>query len=209
MRGTIISVNVSPIRTVTHDGKTVRTAIGKKPVSGRVPVDASGCRGDAQANLKFHGGPDRAVYAYASEDYDWWSERLGRPLPPGLFGENLTLSGIDVSGARIGERWRIGSAIVAVTSPRLPCASLARVMNDPHFVKTFGAALRPGAYLRVVDDGEIGSGDEATVLSRPDHDLTLATMMHINLFDHARIPEALAVPDLPGYVREWAMEHQQ
>jgi MOSC domain-containing protein YiiM len=207
MTATLESLNVSPVRTAVFNGKSVRTAIGKQPVATRIGVHALGCDGDAQADPRYHGGPDRAVYAYAAEDYDWWSEQLGRPLAPGLFGENLTLRGIDVSGALIGERWRIGTTVFAVTSPRMPCSKLALVMGDPLFVKTYGKAMRPGAYLRVVEEGAIATTDHAEVIFRPGHALTLAAMMHIYLYDHARIPEALAVPDLPDYLREWALEH--
>jgi MOSC domain-containing protein YiiM len=203
MGASVVSVNVSRVRTITHGGKRTRTAIGKQPVRERVTVRALGCDGDAQADPRYHGGPDRAVYAYAEEDYAWWGERLGRALGPGLFGENITLRGIDVSG----ERWRIGSTVFAVTSPRTPCYKLAMVMDDPHFVKTFGQALRPGAYLRVVHEGEVGIGDTAEIIARPDHALTLAAMAQIVLYDHTRIPEALAVPDLPDYLREWAHKH--
>ena len=209
MPGNVVSVNVSLVRTVVRDRKSVRTAIGKMPVHGPVAVGELGIAGDRQADHRYHGGPDRAVYAYADEDYDWWAHRLGRALAPGRFGENVTLRGIDVSGALIGERWRIGSAVVQVTAPRTPCSKLAMVMDDARFVKTFGEALRPGAYLRVIEPGEVAAGDAADVLSRPDHGVTVAAMADIFLFDRTRIPEALAVADLPEYLRAWALEHRR
>jgi MOSC domain-containing protein YiiM len=209
MPASLISVNVSAVRTVTHNGKPLRTAIGKQPVSGSVDVEALSLAGDQQADHRYHGGPDRAVYAYASADYAWWSERVGRTLAPGLFGENLTLRGVDVSGAQIGERWRVGGAVVQVTAPRTPCSKLAYVMDDPRFVKAFGAALRPGAYLRVIEAGAVAAGDRVEVLSRPEHGLTVAGMANIFLFDRAGIPRALAVPELPDFLREWALEHQR
>jgi MOSC domain-containing protein YiiM len=207
MEASVLSVNVARVRTVDNGGKPLRTAIGKRPVTGSLGVHALSIAGDEQADHRYHGGPERAIYAYACEDYDWWSERVGRPLAPGLFGENLTTRGLDVNGARIGERWRIGSAVVQVTAPRTPCSKLAYVMDDPRFVKTFGKALRPGAYLRVIEEGSIAAGDRAEVLSRPDHGLTVAGMANIFLFDHAAIPSALAVPELPDFLREWALEH--
>jgi MOSC domain-containing protein YiiM len=206
--GTVVSVNVSTVRTRIHRGRTHRTAIGKQPVAGRVAIEALGCEGDAQADHRYHGGPERAVYAYAAEDYAWWSERLDRPLAPGIFGENLTLAGIDVSGARIGERWRVGTAVFGVTAPRVPCSKLGMAMDDAHFVKAFAEALRPGAYLRVLEAGTIAAGDPAEVLSRPAHEISVATMADIQLFDRARIPDALALPDLPEFLRTWALDHQ-
>jgi MOSC domain-containing protein YiiM len=209
MPASLVSVNVSAVRTVTHNGKPLRTAIGKQPVGGSVDVETLSLAGDQQADHRYHGGPDRAVYAYASEDYAWWSERVGRALAPGLFGENLTLRGVDVSDAQIGERWRVGGAVVQVTAPRTPCSKLAYVMDDPRFVKAFGAALRPGAYLRVIEPGAVAAGDRVEVLSRPGHGLTVAGMANIFLFDRAGIPRALAVAELPDFLREWALEHQR
>jgi MOSC domain-containing protein YiiM len=209
MEGRVVSVNVASVRTISYGGKPVRTAIGKQPVTGPVAAHELSLHGDQQADHRYHGGPDRAVYAYASEDYAWWSERVGRELAPGLFGENLTLRGIDVSEARIGERWRVGAAVVQVTAPRTPCSKLALVMDDPRFVKTFGAALRPGAYLRVIETGDIAAGDRVEVVSRPTHELTVAEMANIFLFDRAGIPRALAVPELPDFLRAWALEHRR
>jgi MOSC domain-containing protein YiiM len=208
MAGTVVSVNVSPVRTRTYGGTSHRTAIGKQPVADRVTIEALGCAGDAQADHRYHGGPERAVYAYAAEDYAWWSERLGRPLSPGIFGENLTLAGIDVTGASIGERWRAGSVVFAVTAPRVPCSKLGMAMEDPTFVKAFAEALRPGAYLRVIEGGTIAAGDPVEVIARPAHDISVAAMADIQLFDRARIPDALAISDLPEFLREWALDHQ-
>lgn len=179
------------------------TGILKAPVSGRVRVGGVNLVGDDQADRNAHGGPERAAYAYAAEDYAWWARELGRDLVPGTFGENLTLRGIDVNGARIGERWRIGSTIFQVTSPRIPCFKLATVMGDPAFVKRFAQALRPGAYLAIVEPGDVATGDAIDVVATPSHALTLATMTDIYFNDHARIAEML-VPELPGEWREWA-----
>ena len=161
--------------------------------------------GDTQADRKVHGGPVRAAYAYADEDYRWWEAILGRPLPPGKFGDNFTLQGIDVSGARIGERWRIGSAVVYVTSPRVPCFKLGIAMEDQGFVRRFAEALRPGAYLGIVEPGTIAAGDPVEVVSTPDHDVTLREMTRIYLFDRPRLADLL-VPDLPPNWRDWVLE---
>lgn len=204
--GAVRSVNVSSVRTLEIGGRPVTTGIFKTPVAGRVALRGVNLEGDDQADRTVHGGPERAVYAYACEDYDWWGQRLGRELTPGTFGENLTLADIDVSGARIGERWKIGSALLAVTSPRVPCFKLAHAMNDPAFVRAFAHALRPGAYLRVVEEGDIAAGDTAEVVARPSHDLSVAEMAAIYLFERSRAAEMLAVSELSGEWRTWAIE---
>ena len=202
------SVNVAAIRTVEIDGEAVPTGIYKTPVAGRVSLHGVNLAGDDQADRQNHGGPDRVVYAYAREDYDWWSERLGRQLAPGTFGDNLTLDGIDVSGAKIGERWSVGSTMLQVTSPRVPCFKLAHVMNDNRFIKEFARALRPGAYLRVLEEGEIGAGDAAAIVEpRPTHDLSVREMARIFLFDRANVRALLAAPELPDSWRTWVLEH--
>src|SRR5919205_1072755 len=122
----VISVNVGTPREVDTGRRIVRTAIWKHPVEGRVPVRGVNLAGDDQADRSVHGGPDKAVYAYAAEDTEWWERELGRQLGPGTFGENLTVRGLDVTGALIGERWRIGTALLEVTAPRIPCWKLAR-----------------------------------------------------------------------------------
>jgi MOSC domain-containing protein YiiM len=202
--GSVAAVNVSAIRTVDIRGTLVATAIAKTPVAGRVAFRGVNLDGDDQADRENHGGPDRALYAYAAEDYAWWNAEVGRTLAPGTFGENLTLRGIDVNGARIGERWRIGETLVQVTSPRVPCFKLAHVMGDPGFVKTFARALRPGTYLRVIEEGSIAAGDAAAVVHYPAHDLTVAEMARIYLFEKARVRELLAAPELPEFWRTWA-----
>jgi MOSC domain-containing protein YiiM len=202
-----VSVNVSAARTVEYGGEHVTTGIFKQPVEGKVALRGVNLAGDDQANREVHGGPERAVYAYAEEDYGWWRERLERALNPGRFGENLTTAEIDVNGALIGERWRAGTAILQVTAPRLPCSKLAMAMDDRTFVRAFSQALRLGAYLAVVEEGEIGAGDRVEIVSRPSHELTVAGMAQIYLFDRARVHEMLVAPELPESWREWAAEH--
>jgi len=205
--GSVGSVNVSAVRSVTIGGDPVTTGIFKTPVAGRVPLRGVNLAGDDQADREAHGGPDRAVYAYAGEDYDWWRGELGRALPPGTFGENLTLHGVDVSDARIGERWRVGSTLLQVTAPRVPCFKLAHVMRDPHFVRAFAQALRPGAYLRVIEEGDIAAGDSAAIVSRPNHELSVAEMARIYFFDRKRVRAMLVAAELPDSWRAWAIEH--
>lgn len=200
--GEVVSVNISPVRSIEVRGKAVPTGILKTPVSGRIRVDGVNLHGDDQADRNAHGGPERAAYAYAAEDYAWWARELGRELAPGTFGENLTLRGVDVSGARIGERWRIGTTLFQVTSPRVPCFKLATVMKDPAFVKRFAQALRPGAYLAIVEPGDVATGDEIAVVATPTHALTIASMTDIYFNHHDRIAELL-VPELSDEWREW------
>lgn len=153
-------------------GAVGTTAIDKRPVEGPVTVRRLGLYADVQVNRQHHGGHDKALYAYAQHDADFWAAELGRELQPGWFGENLRLDGVDVSGAAIGERWRIGETVeVEVTMPRTPCATFARWVGGADargWVRRFAAAGRPGAYLRVVRTGSIAAGDPVTVLERPD-----------------------------------------
>lgn len=148
------------------------TAIDKRPVPGAVRVGAYGVYADVQADRKHHGGLDKAVYAYSQADADYWSNELGRELPPGWFGENLRVEGVDVNAARVGEQWRIGaSVVVEVTMPRTPCQTFARWVggdDERGWVKRFAAVGRLGPYLRVVKTGRVQAGDEITVVHRPE-----------------------------------------
>lgn len=159
----VVSVNVGAVREIVRDGRVIRTAIWKEPVGGRVRVSRGGLEGDAQADPMVHGGPDKAVYAYAVEDYRYWTEQ-GLPTHPGLFGENLTLQGVDLGAALPGVRWRIGTAVFEVTQPRLPCYKLGIRVGDPGFPKRFLAAARYGVYLRVAEPGQLGAGDSVQPL---------------------------------------------
>jgi MOSC domain-containing protein YiiM len=206
MSGVLASVNVGGAVEIEWNGRRFRSAIGKTPVAGQVRLDGVALPGDDQADRNAHGGPDRAAYAYAAEDYDWWESQLGQSLEPGRFGENLTVRDIDVSGALIGERWRIGSALVQVTSPRVPCYKLAYRMNDPAFVKRFADALRPGAYLAIVEPGDVAQGDAVEIVHRPDHDMSLAEMTRIFFREHDRIGELLKISEMTPEWRAWAME---
>jgi MOSC domain-containing protein YiiM len=160
------------------DGEPVDTAIDKRAVSGRVFAGTLGLAGDEQADKEHHGGPEQAIYAYAREDMDWWTEQAGREFRNGQFGENLTTAGLDITGALIGEVWRLGAdVVVQVTSPRIPCRVFGAWTDELHWVKRFATARRPGAYLRVLAQGEIGAGDPIEVLSRPEQRVTVAESM--------------------------------
>lgn len=203
----IESVNIGRPREVLYRRRAVRTSIWKSPVAGRVAVRGVNIEGDDQADRGVHGGPDKAVYAYAREDLDWWAGRLDRPLDAGAFGENLTVVGMPVGGAVVGERWRVGSALLEVAQPRLPCFKLGIRMGSPHFPRRFAAAGRPGAYFRIVEEGDLAAGDSIEVVHRPEHGITMETVSRVILHDHSRASELLEAPELPTKWHEWAREH--
>ncbi|MBN9622927.1 MAG: MOSC domain-containing protein [Actinobacteria bacterium] len=186
----------------------VKTAIWKYPVEGRVQVRGVNLDGDRQADLSVHGGPDKAVYAYAIEETRLWEEELGRELGAGALGENLTTEGIDVSGAVLGERWRGGTTVLEVVQPRLPCFKLGLRMGDPGFLRTFARASRPGAYLKIIEEGELGAGDAIAVDlgGRPDHGVSVRLVADAMLVDHTLIPRAREAPQLIGTLREQMAE---
>jgi MOSC domain-containing protein YiiM len=206
----VVSVNVGRPRqiAVRRSGDPVRSAIGKVPVEGRVRVQGVNVAGDDQADRSVHGGPEKAVYAYAAEDTAWWAARLHRELGPGVFGENLTVEGVDVSGAVIGERWRVGTVELEVCQPRLPCFKLGLRFGNPQMVQAFALARKPGAYLRILREGELGTGDEVEILERPGHGITVAFVSWAVLGDPALRPRARAAPrlasDMAGMLRERA-----
>lgn len=175
-------------------GRPGRSAIDKRPVSGAVEVRPLGLDGDTVADRANHGGLEQAVYAYAREDLDFWTEQLGRELRNGIFGENITTAGIDVSGALIGETWRAGSVVLQVTGPRIPCETFKSWLDDePHWVKRFAAAGRPGAYLRVLTPGLVAAGDDLEVTSRPAVAVTVAESMLAYYGDHELMRRLLEV----------------
>ena len=157
--------------------KTGLTAIDKRPQSRGVPVGVLGLEGDRVCDTENHGGVDQALYAYAREDSAWWAEQLGREIPTGLFGENLSTEGLDITNALIGEVWRLGDEVeVMVRAPRIPCITFQHRMQLPHWVKRFHQEGRPGAYLKVLRTGTLGAGDPIEVVSRPDHEVTIGVM---------------------------------
>ena len=205
--GKVLSVNVGGVREFDYNGRPAKSAIWKSPVTGRVAARGVNLAGDVQADRKVHGGPDKAVYAYAIEDMLWWQKELGRPIQHGEFGENLTTEGVDVNAALVGERWQIGTAVFEASEPRVPCWRFAVRMNDKMFPRRFTEALRPGAYLRIIEEGDVGAGDEIQVIERPDHDVTIQDVFRIFARDRGEIERLLAVPMLSENWRGWA-EHQ-
>ena len=210
---TVLQVNLAvPERS---DAKNVGiTGINKQPVDHPVAVRApgpkttglhSGLVGDQIFDVEHHGGDDQAVYAYAREDYDWWQKELGRDLPGGLFGENLTTEQIDVNGAVIGERWRIGADLVlAPTFGRIPCATFQAKMNEPRWIKRFTERGVTGAYLRVLRAGAVAAGDPIEVVDRPAHGVTLGEVFRAMNGDAALLPRLLLADALPAGLRMMA-----
>lgn len=205
------SINVGGPRPIST--KSGLTGIDKRPVEGPVPVrppgpkgaGGSGLVGDRILDTKNHGGDDQAVYAYAREDLDAWGEELGRPLPSGVFGENLTTAGLDVTGALIGERWQVGSDVVLqVTVPRIPCQTFAAWMGLPGWVKTFTLRGQPGAYLRVLRGGDVQRGDPVIIVHRPNHEVTIGLAFRAFTTERQLLPRLLDAEDLPEDARERA-----
>jgi MOSC domain-containing protein YiiM len=208
MSARILSVNVGQKRAVTHGGQTFETSIYKDPVRGPVLVHGVNLAGDDQADREVHGGVDRAVYAYSAEDYAWWTAELGRELAPGTFGENLTVEGVAVSEAVVGERWAIGDEVeLEVSSPRVPCYKLAARMDDPRFIKRFASALRPGSYLRITREGALRAGDPVRVTHRPAHGIRVVDVARIYLFDRHELSDLLRAPQLGAEWIAWIRKH--
>jgi MOSC domain-containing protein YiiM len=197
------------VREFEYNGRPARSAIWKSPVAGQVVARGVNLDGDDQADRQAHGGPDKAVYAYAVEDARWWGQAIGRSLAYGEFGENLTTEGIDVNNALVGERWEIGTTVLEVSEPRIPCWRLGVRMNDPLFPRRFTEAMRPGTYLRIVVEGSVGAGDAIRVVERPGHDLTIRDVFRIYTRDRDEVERLLAVPQMSESWRRWATEFLQ
>jgi MOSC domain-containing protein YiiM len=206
--GSVLSVNLA-VPEVSSAKSVGVTGINKQPVDGAVLVRAPGPRpgsglvGDQIFDVAGHGGDDQAVYAYAREDYDWWERQLGRTLPGGMFGENLTTAGVDVNGALIGERWRVGSELILEVSwVRIPCVTFEARMAEPHWVKRFTREARPGAYLRVVEPGEVRAGDPVSVVDRPDRGVSVAEGFRAWTLEPELLPRLLEADGGPVGLKE-------
>jgi MOSC domain-containing protein YiiM len=202
----LLSLNIGRPRGNPWKGLAA-TGIDKRPVHHPVAVTAPGPKGtgavglagDHAHDVKHHGGADQALYAYAREDLDAWQQLLGRRLNNGSsFGENLTTVGVDVNGALIGERWRIGSEVVVeVTCPRIPCVTFQGWLDEPGWLKRFIEARKPGAYLRVIDEGSIRAGDHIEVVSRPHHDISVALAFRAFTDEPDLLPRLTVAEALP------------
>jgi MOSC domain-containing protein YiiM len=200
MAARVISVNVGQPAVTPWLGGPGRTSIQKHPVDGPVRVHPLGLTGDQVSDTAFHGGLDMAVYAFAREDLDDWAARLGAAVPNGQFGENLTTQGIDVNEALLGERWRIGTAVVEVSHVRIPCDTFTRWMRQSGYdatqwVKRFSRGGRPGPYLRVIEPGYLAAGDTLEVVHRPEHDVTVTMAFRAMTTERTLLPRLLDVGD--------------
>jgi MOSC domain-containing protein YiiM len=202
--GRVLSVNVGTEREFEYRGRRAKSAIWKSPAAGRIAARGVNLAGDHQADRKAHGGPDKAIYAYALEDIRWWEQQIGRSLAYGEFGENLTTEGIEGNNALVGDRWEIGTTVLEVSEPRIPCWRLGVRMNDEMFPRRFTEASRPGPYLRIVVEGDLGAGDEIRVVERPDHNLTIRDVFRIYTRDRHEVERLLAVPQMSESWRRWA-----
>ena len=196
----VLSVNLARVRTNPDPrAQSKLTGIDKvratDPVMGGCPgrctwATHSGLVGDAIGNQKLHGGDDQAVYAYAREDLDASEIQLQRELTNGMFGENLTTAGVEVTEARIGERWRVGTdgLVLEVSAPRTPCRTFAAFLHLNQWIKTFTQVGKPGAYLRVISPGTVRAGDAITVDYRPDHDVTIGLVFRARMTEPELLP---------------------
>jgi MOSC domain-containing protein YiiM len=208
----VLSVNVGRPRPNPWKDMTL-TGIDKQPVEGPVMVTRPrakgmgmvGLAGDKCFDVRNHGGPDMAVYAYAREDLDGWEAELERPLANGMFGENLTTTGIDVNATLIGERWRIGpDLILEVTSPRVPCGTFQGWLARSGWIKRFIGKAKPGPYFRVIEPGEVCAGDAIEVIHRPGHDVTISLCFRALTIEPGLLPRLLAADALPKELRDLA-----
>ncbi|SMC59026.1 MOSC domain-containing protein [Lentzea albidocapillata] len=199
----VLSLNVAQKTVPVDYARVGATGIGKRPVGGPLRVSPTGAKGsagsgvagDSIADWTVHGGEYQAVYGYAREDLDWWQSELDVPLHNGQFGENLTTQGIDHTTALVGEQWQIGSALLEVTGPRIPCRTFAEFLGQRGWVKRFTQQARPGAYFRVLEEGLIGPGDEISVVHRPGHDVTVELFFRAVTTEAALLPRLLAAGD--------------
>jgi MOSC domain-containing protein YiiM len=210
----VLTVNLAHARPNSDKGQ-LWTGIDKRPTNETITVRApgpmqgglgSGLVGDFIGDSQFHGGDDQAVYAYAREDLDRWQQDLERDLDNGVFGENFTTAGVDVTGACIGERWHMGSdgLVLEVSAPRVPCRTFATWLSIQGWVKTFTKAATPGAYFRVIESGTVRAGDSIVVVDRPDHDVTIGLVFRALTLEPELLPRLLEAEALPDEIKEQA-----
>jgi len=201
----VLTVNIT---NVVHEGEWTgsegKTGIDKRAAVGPVRFANEEVVGDVVVDRNHHGGYDQAVYAYAREDADWWEKEIGQEISNGRFGENLTTSGIDVNRALIGERWKIGTSILEVSQPRIPCRVFAGFWQRPTLIKDFMAAGRPGTYLRIIQEGEISANDSIEIIFKPAHLVTIADLYAAKNGERSKVEEIASVKELSLKYQEWA-----
>lgn len=201
----VLSINItSSVHEGDWTGSEGKTGIDKRPVTGVVTFAQEQVANDVIVDRQAHGGYDQAVYAYAREDADWWENEIGISIDNGRFGENLTTLGIDVNAAVIGEQWEIGSVILEVSQPRIPCRVFAGFWQRPTLIKEFMAAGKPGTYLRIIQEGEITAGDEIKVIKVPEHGVTIADIYAAKNGERSKVREIAQVQELSPKYQEWA-----
>ena len=205
MSARVLSINIT---SVIHQGEWTgsegRTGIDKRSVAGPIEFKNNGVVGDRIIDTNVHGGYDQAVYAYAQEDAQWWEKEINEEIPAGRFGENLTTEGIDVNAALVGEQWKIGSVILEISQPRIPCRVFAGFWKRATLIKDFTQAGRPGAYLRIIQEGTAQAGDAIEVIYKPDHEVSIRDLFSAKSGERAKINEIKVVPQLSQGFKEWA-----
>ncbi len=208
---TIISVNVGLPRLVLRNGEPVSTGIFKEPVNGRVKVRTLNLDGDRQSDLSVHGGPLKAVYVYPSEHYEFWKRELPEiDLPWGMFGENLTTTGLFETEVNIGDKFRVGTAEVMVTQPRMPCYKLGIRFGRADIIKRFLVSERSGFYLSVLKEGELGAGDEFQLLEKKAAGVRVVDVTRLYSSERenvALLRRAIATEALPESWRAYFQKH--
>ena len=200
----LLSVNVGRPRLIAFHGVTVSSAIAKRPCGGPVMVRALNVDGDRQANLDVHGGEHKAVYAYPFEHYAYWREALGRDdLAHGQFGENFTVQGLLEEDVCIGDRYRVGRAVLEVTQPRVPCRNLAARMKNPEFPKLFLRSQRSGFYLRVIEEGEVSAGQSIERIEVGAEKMSVKEIHTLYFYDQDNIEGIRRALRVPALSNEW------
>ena len=203
--GKLLSINVAAI--IHHEdwaGSVGKTGIDKRPKLGRVSLENDAVEGDQVLDTKNHGGKDQAVYAYAREDADWWEKEIGLEINNGRFGENLTTQDIDVTNAIVGEKWAIGTCILQVTMPRIPCKVFQGFWQRPNLIKEFTQAQRPGAYLKIIQEGYVSAGDDISVFDIPQHGITIKDLFMAKSGERTKIKDINQIPGLALKFKEWS-----
>jgi MOSC domain-containing protein YiiM len=207
MSARVLSINITSI---VHQGEWTgsegRTGIDKRSVAGAIEFKNNGVVGDRVIDTNVHGGYEQAVYAYAREDAQWWEREINEEIPAGRFGENLTTEGIDVNAAIIGEQWKIGSVILEVSQPRIPCRVFAGFWKRATLIKDFTQAGRPGTYLRIIQEGTAQAGDLIEVIFKPDHTISISDLFAAKSGERSKINEIKDVTYLSTEFKEWSQK---
>ena len=207
MSARVLSINIT---SVVHQGEWTgsegRTGIDKRSVTGAIEFKNNGVVGDRVIDTNVHGGYEQAVYAYAREDAQWWEREINEEIPAGRFGENLTTEGIDVNAALVGEQWKIGSVILEVSQPRIPCRVFAGFWKRATLIKDFTQAGRPGTYLRIIQEGTAQAGDAIEVIFKPDHTISIGDLFAAKSGERSKINEIKDVTYLSTEFKEWSQK---